>query len=246
MLVKTSKRCKTDDTRWLLREIGVEDISEVEGMSVSEFMDKYSHMHFSNICLDRLLEIGAVHVPEGELLVNELPITTRLKNILLRNDVYVLSDISKYCREEIVRFRNLGDATMQELENLCTKEGIRVMSIDEIANRMEGVRFTYHQLTKMFNMHIWYPKKKRNIEDSLMSFSIASYQTGSVYGKYNRKILYTYIMNDLVVSSLQKGRINCYNGTHTSCCQSCCKSNCMFFRNSYIKKAVFIHIPETF
>ena len=62
MLVKTSKRCKTDDTRWLLREIGVEDISEVEGMSVSEFMDKYSHMHFSNICLDRLLEIGAVPV----------------------------------------------------------------------------------------------------------------------------------------------------------------------------------------
>ena len=168
MLVKTSKRCKTDDTRWLVREIVVEDISEVEGMSVSEFMDKYSHMHFSNICLDRLLEIGAVHVPEGELLVNELPITTRLKNILLRNDVYVLSDISKYCREEIVRFRNLGDATMQELENLCTKEGIRVMSIDEIANRMEGVRFTYHQLTKMFNMHIWYPEDFLNLTDAQM------------------------------------------------------------------------------
>lgn len=168
MLVKTSKRCKTDDTRWLLREIGVEDISEVEGMSVSEFMDKYSHMHFSNICLDRLLEIGAVYVPEGELLVNELPITTRLKNILLRNDVYVLSDISKYCREEIVRFRNLGDATMQELENLCTKEGIRVMSIDEIANRMEGVRFTYHQLTKMFHMHIWYPEDFLNLTDAQM------------------------------------------------------------------------------
>lgn len=82
--------------------------------------------------------------------------------------MYVLSDISKYCREEIVRFRNLGDATMQELENLCTKEGIRVMSIDEIANRMEGVRFTYHQLTKMFNMHIWYPEDFLNLTDAQM------------------------------------------------------------------------------
>lgn len=172
MLVKTAKRCKTDDTRWLLREIGVEDISEVEGMSVSEFMDKYSHMHFSNICLDRLLERGTIHVPEGELLVNELPITTRLKNILLRNDVYVLSDISKYCREEIVRFRNLGDATMKELEALCEKEKIHFISLKEIEDRMLGMKFTERQLFKMFRLHIFYPEDFLKVTDADIEFLI--------------------------------------------------------------------------
>lgn len=165
MLVKTSKRYRTDDINWLLREIGAKDISELEGMSVSEFVEKYSDKHFSNICLDRLLEIGAVYVPEGQVLVKDLPITTRLKNILLRYDIYVLSDIIKYSREDIIRFRNLGEATMQELEDLCIKEDIRVISIDEIANRMQGVRFTYHQLIKMFHMHIWYPEDFLNLTE---------------------------------------------------------------------------------
>lgn len=80
MLVKTSsKRCRTDNLEWLLDEIGVKDISKVQGLSVSEFIEKYSQKHFSNICLDRLLEMGYVYVTEGEKLVAELPITTRLK-----------------------------------------------------------------------------------------------------------------------------------------------------------------------
>ena len=156
--MRTSKKYQTDDINWLLKEIDVKDISEVEGMTVSEFVEKYADTHFRNICLDKLLEMGVVHVPEGQLLVKDLPINTRLKNILLRNDVYVLSDIVKYSREDIIRFRNLGEATLKELEELCEKENIRIMSINEIADRMLGVRFTYHQLLKMFHMHIWYPE----------------------------------------------------------------------------------------
>lgn len=158
MLVKTSKRCRTDSLEWLLNEIGVKDISEVEGLSVSEFVEKYSRKHFSNLCLDKLLEVGAVYVPDGEKLVYDLSITSRLKNILLRYDVYILSDIEKYSREDILRFRNLGEATMKELEEVCQYEGIRIISINEIAERMMGVRFTYLQLIKMFHMHIWYPE----------------------------------------------------------------------------------------
>jgi len=158
LIMRTSKKYRTDDINWLLKEIDVKDISEVEGMTVSEFVEKYADKHFSNICLDKLLEMGTVYVPEGQMLVKDLPVSTRLKNILLRNDVYVLSDIVKYSREDIVRFRNLGEATLKELEEMCEKENIRIMSINEIADRMLGVRFTYHQLFKMFHMHIWYPE----------------------------------------------------------------------------------------
>ena len=158
LLMTSSRRYRTDSIEWLLEETGIKSISEVEGLSVSEFVEKYSRQRFSNLCLDKLLEMGVLYVPEGEKLVNNLPITTRLKNVLLRNDVYVLSDISKYCKEEIIRFRNLGESTMRELETVCKQDGIHITSLSEISDRMHGVNFSYLQLTKIFHMNILYPE----------------------------------------------------------------------------------------
>lgn len=157
-VITWNRKYEPDNIEWLIKEIGVKDIAELQGMSVTEFMDKYSHKHFSNICLNKLLEMGVVYVPEGELLVNELPVTTRLKNILLRNDVYVLSDIKKYAREEILRFRNLGEGTMHELDEVCEQAGIKITSLKEIEDRMLGMKFTGRQLTNMFHRHVLYPK----------------------------------------------------------------------------------------
>lgn len=173
MLVKTSsKRCRTDDLKWLLDEIGVKDISEVQGLSISEFIEKYSKKRFSNICLDRLLEVGYVYVPEGEKLVAELPITTRLKNILFRNDVYILSDIVKYPREKIMKFRNLGEVTMKELEDICEQEGVRFISLHEIEARMLGVKFSDRQLIKMFHLNILHSEDFLNVTDEEVKYLI--------------------------------------------------------------------------
>lgn len=173
MLVKTSsKRCRTDNLEWLLNEIGVKDISEVQGLCVSEFIERYSQKHFSNICLDKLLEVGYVYVPEGEKLVTELPITTRLKNILLRNDVYILSDIVKYSREDIMKFRNLGEETMKELENICEQEGVHFISLHEIEEQMLGVKFSDRQLTKKFHLNILHPEDFLNVTDEDIEYLI--------------------------------------------------------------------------
>lgn len=159
MLVRTSKRISsTDDIEWLLQEAGINGVNEVQGLTVSEFVEKYSRSHFCNSCLDRLLELGVVYVPEGEVRVNDLPITTRLRNILLRNNVYVLSDIRKYAREDILKFRNLGDGTMKELETICEKEGIHLITLKEIEARMLGVKFSDRQLSRMFDLKILYPE----------------------------------------------------------------------------------------
>ena len=171
-LITWNRKYKQNSIKWLINEIEVDDIAELEGMSVTEFMDKYSEKRFSNICLDKLLEMGVVHVPEGELLVNSLPVTTRLKNILLRNDVYVLSDIKKYAREEIMKFRNLGEGTMQELETVCEQAGIQIISLKEIEDRMLGVKFTERQLTKMFHLHIWFPEDFLNLTEKDVEYLI--------------------------------------------------------------------------
>ena len=159
MLVRTSKRISnTEDIEWLLKEAGINGVDDVQGLTVSEFVEKYSRSHFCNSCLDRLLELGVVYVPEGEVRVNDLPITTRLRNILLRNNVYVLSDIRKYAREDILKFRNLGDGTMKELETICEKEGIHLITLKEIEARMLGVKFSDRQLSRMFDLKILYPE----------------------------------------------------------------------------------------
>lgn len=158
MLVRTPKRCRTDNLEWLLNEIGVKDISEVEGLSVSEFVEKYSRKHFSNLCLDKLIEIGAVYLPDGEILVKDLEISTRLKNILFRYNIYVLSNIVRYSKEDIMGFRHLGVETMKELETICNQKGIHIVSVTEIGEHMLGVEFTTKQLIKLFNIGIYWPE----------------------------------------------------------------------------------------
>ena len=53
-----------------------------------------------------------------------------------------------------------------------------------------------------------------------MGLSIASHQTGTIHGKYNRQILHTYIMKDLINCTLQERRINGHHRTKTAKCQS--------------------------
>lgn len=165
LIMRTSKKYRTDDIDWLLKEIGVKNIVEVENLSVPEFMEKYANKPFSNACMDKLLQMGKIYIPEGEKKVNELPISTRLRNILLGHNIYLLSQVTKYSREEVMSFRHLGEESMKELDVVCEQEGIRLMSVYEIGERMQGVEFTSRQLRKLYNAHVWYPEDFLNLTE---------------------------------------------------------------------------------
>ena len=76
------------------------------------------------------------------------------------------------------------------------------------------------------------------IKDSLVGLSVASHQSCPVYGKKDRKILDTYVMKHLIVSSLQKGGIDCHHRTQARSRHARSACHCMSLRNSHIKKAV--------
>ena len=78
-----------------------------------------------------------------------------------------------------------------------------------------------------------------------MCLSVTSDQSCSVNGKYNRELLKSHVMDNLVICSLQKRRINRHNRAHASRCKSCRKCHSMLFCNSYIKKAIREHTVET-
>ena len=77
-----------------------------------------------------------------------------------------------------------------------------------------------------------------------MGLSVGAHKAGPVYGKYDRKVLYAYIMQDLVVCPLKEGRIYRNYRSQPACCQSCREGYRMLLRYSDIEKPVMIHIAE--
>ena len=78
-----------------------------------------------------------------------------------------------------------------------------------------------------------------------MGLSITSDKSRPVYRKGNRQILDTDIMQDLVIGSLQEGRINCHNRLQSACCQSRSKCYRMLLRDPHIEKSFRITVAET-
>lgn len=164
-VTESKRRMNREEIWWLLYELGIEDIAEIENISVPEFMDRYSNRLYSNTCMDKLLQMGKIYIPEGEKRVNDLQISTRLRNILLGHNVYLISQITKYSREDVMDFRHLGKEAMKELDAICEQEGIRLMSVYEIAERIPEIEFTPRQLRKLYDAHVWYPKDFLNLTE---------------------------------------------------------------------------------
>ncbi len=164
-VTESKKRMNREEVWWLLYELGIGDIAEIENISVPEFMERYSDRLYSNTCMDKLLQMGKIYIPEGEKRVNDLQISTRLRNILLGHNVYLISQITKYSREDVMDFRHLGKEAMKELDAICEQEGIRLMSVYEIGERMAEVEFTPRQLRKLYNAHVWYPEDFLNLTE---------------------------------------------------------------------------------
>ena len=59
---------------------------------------------------------------------------------------------------------------------------------------------------------VWDYFKISKIKNALMSLAIFSDNARSIKGKFYRSIHNPYIMDKLIKSALQKGRINCHKG----------------------------------
>lgn len=83
-----------------------------------------------------------------------------------------------------------------------------------------------------FDAQIGLHLSEHNIIANVNSFEAI---VGMIHGKYNRQILHTYIMKDLINCTLQERRINGHHRTKTAKCQSCRKSHRMLFCYSHIE-----------
>jgi len=146
-----------------LNKSGIEGIHQIEGMSITEFFAKYRSVLIDDKMLAKLIDMGIIIVPDGEVAICQLNATQYLKNCLYRADMNLLSDIRKIPIEKWFRIRNLGVKHRAEVLKLCDEYGVQPFSLNEIQNKMLGVRFTEEQLDKFFYNHVFGPEDLFNL-----------------------------------------------------------------------------------
>lgn len=78
---------------------------------------------------------------DENVLVSELSLSPRLRNILRREGCVRVRDIGRYSRDSIIRFRNLGPKTYEELMEICDRFGIKIYDSKDLNDKEHRVHF---------------------------------------------------------------------------------------------------------
>nr|WP_305138657.1 DNA-directed RNA polymerase subunit alpha C-terminal domain-containing protein [uncultured Schaedlerella sp.] len=87
--------------------------------------------------------------------LHDIPMSIKLKNILMRYGVEDLSQMSSYSREEILGFRNLGEKLFWEMEQICREYGIEIRSVQTVKESFAQYHFSARIYPMLFKYHIY-------------------------------------------------------------------------------------------
>lgn len=130
-------------------------VSELEGLNYLTFANKCPKNCNALTIADELNALGYLYPPENEISVNGIPMSKRLQNVLTQNNILYLSQLSIHSREEILKFRNMGEGTMPELDSICEKYGIQIRSLASIKEAFNNCHFPAMLHTLFFQNKIF-------------------------------------------------------------------------------------------
>ena len=99
----------------LARKLKINDFSEIPHMTTIEFLKLHKDIYIPEVALDELIRLKILTEPEEEVRVNELPISTRVKNLLKKNSYIYISQLQEVNGEEISKIYRLGEKGYNEL-----------------------------------------------------------------------------------------------------------------------------------
>lgn len=149
--LKLSSEIKTA-LSWHLQ---ITKVSELEGLNYLTFANKCPKGCNATAIANELNALGYLYPPENEISVNDVPMSKRLQNVLAYNNILYLSQLSIHPREEILKFRNLGESTMPELDSICEKYGIQIRSFASIKEAFSNCHFPARLHTLFFQNGIF-------------------------------------------------------------------------------------------
>ena len=62
---------------------------------------------------------------------DDIEMSSRLRNILRRNGFESLEGLTEYPKEHFIKFRNMGQATLQELYQICEEQRTFVYKVND-------------------------------------------------------------------------------------------------------------------
>lgn len=124
-----------------LNSIGLTTVSQLAGQNYITLVNKFPKNYNLEPLIDELNTLGYLLPPNNEISIYDIPISKRLQNALIRNGVMYLSQLSSYPKEEILHFRNLGEKTILELEQICQEYNIELQSMLHIKKYFDKYQF---------------------------------------------------------------------------------------------------------
>lgn len=135
--------------------VHITKVSDLEGLNYLTFANKCPKGYNAIAIANELNSLGYLYPPENEISVYDVPMSKRLQNVLIQNNILYLSQLSMHPREKILKFRNMGKGTMPELDNICEKYGIRRCSLASIKEAFSYCYFPVALHTMFFKNAIF-------------------------------------------------------------------------------------------
>ena len=126
-----------------LQELHITNVSELKEYNCVSLANKLQTGYDKLMIIRKLNDLGYLPSDENAISIHDIPMSRKMRNILLRNGIVYLSQLSAYPREEILQFRNVGKNAMLEIDNLCEKYGIEIRSLSPIKEAFS--EFPFHR-----------------------------------------------------------------------------------------------------
>ena len=126
-----------------LQELHITNVSELKEYNCVSLANKLQTGYNKLMIIRKLNDLGYLSSDENAISIHDIPMSRKMRNILLRNGIVYLSQLSAYPREEILQFRNVGKNAMLEIDNLCEKYGIEIRSLSPIKEAFS--EFPFHR-----------------------------------------------------------------------------------------------------
>ena len=144
----------SSDSKSALKSIGLTMVSELAGQNYITLINKFPKNYNIEPLINELNALGYLLPPSNEISIYDVPMSKRLQNALIRNGVMYLSQLSSYSKEDILHFRNLGEKSILELEQICQECYIEIRSILSIREYFDKYRFPSKIYPMLFQNNI--------------------------------------------------------------------------------------------
>lgn len=144
----------SSDSKSALKSIGLTMVSELAGQNYITLINKFPKNYNIEPLINELNALGYLLPPSNEISIYDVPMSKRLQNALIRNGVMYLSQLSSYSKEDILHFRNLGEKTILELEQICQEYNIEIRSMLSIREYFDKYRFPSKIYPMLFQNNI--------------------------------------------------------------------------------------------